>query len=150
MSSGFIPQQGEHIQTAEMCATCHTLYTPIIDSDGEVVSHFPEQMPFLEWQASDFVAQDSCQDCHMPEVNGNIVLSVTGGPGRNPFSQHSFVGGNLYALGLLRHFGNEIGVTASSKQIELILDAFDELVDQVPRLVCCLWVSLCRVATLIH
>ena len=120
-TSGFIPQQGLHLQTSEMCATCHTLYTPIIDDEGEVVGHFPEQMPYLEWLASDYADQQSCQDCHMPVAKGSVVLSVTGGPARSPFSQHSFVGGNTYALSLLRNFGEEIGVTASSAQIEAAL-----------------------------
>ena len=120
-TSGYIPQQGLHIQTAEMCASCHTLYTPIVDAAGEVIGLFPEQMPYLEWLASDYAGQQSCQDCHMPLASGEVVLSVTGGPGRSPFSRHSFVGGNTYALNLLRHFGAEIGVTASSAQIEAAL-----------------------------
>jgi hypothetical protein len=117
-TSGYIPQQGTHIQTSEMCATCHTLFTPTIDNNGEIVGLFAEQTPYLEWLASDFAEKQSCQDCHLPEAPGTVILSVTGGPARRPFSQHSFVGGNTYALSLLRHFGEEIAVTASSEQIE--------------------------------
>jgi len=117
-TAGFIPVRGPHLQSSEMCATCHTLFTPTVDGAGDVVGLFPEQTPYLEWLASDFSAQQSCQDCHMPEVAGKVQLSVTGGPMRSPFSRHSFVGGNTYALQLLRYFGPELGVTAASEQIE--------------------------------
>jgi hypothetical protein len=121
-TSGYIPQQGAHIQTSEKCATCHTLFTPTIDNNGEVAGLFPEQTPYLEWLASDFADVQSCQDCHMPEAPGQVVLSVTGGPERSPFSRHSFVGGNTYALSLLRNFGGEMDLTASSTQIDAALN----------------------------
>lgn len=120
-SSGYVPQQGLHLQTSELCATCHTLYTPTVDASGQVVSEFPEQMPYEEWLNSDYADQTSCQDCHMPEVEGEVVLSVTNSPPRSPFSRHSFVGGNTYALMLLRTFGEQIGLTADSGHIDAAL-----------------------------
>lgn len=133
--SGYIPKQGTHIQTSEMCATCHTLFTPTIDNNGEVAGHFPEQTPYLEWQASEYADQQSCQDCHMPEVPGQVVLSVTGGPERAPFSQHSFVGGNTYALHVLRHFGEQMDLTASSAQIDAALDrSYAQLQEQTAQI----------------
>jgi hypothetical protein len=134
-TSGYIPQQGVHIQTSEMCATCHTLYTPTIDNTGEVAGLFPEQTPYLEWLASNYAEQKSCQDCHMPEAPGQVVLSVTGGPERSPFSQHSFVGGNVYALSLLRNFGEEMELTASSTQIDAALNrAHKQLQEQAAQI----------------
>jgi len=75
-TSGFIPQQGFHIQSSEMCATCHTLYTPIIDQAGDVVGLFPEQMPYMEWLASDYAEKQSCQACHMPEASNLVRLAI--------------------------------------------------------------------------
>ena len=121
-ASGYIPEEGSHIQSSELCGSCHTLYTPTVDNDGGVAGLFPEQMPYIEWQASDYADEQSCQDCHMPEAPGEVVLSVTGGPGRSPFSVHSFAGGNTYALRLLQKYGDELQVTASAVQIDAALD----------------------------
>jgi hypothetical protein len=111
-----------------MCGTCHTLYTPTIDNDGEVAGIFPEQMPYIEWLASGYAGRQTCQDCHMPEAPGEVVLSVTGTPPRPNFSVHSFAGGNLYALNLLQAHGQEIGITASAEQIDAaVIRAEDQL-----------------------
>lgn len=115
-ASGFIPQQGLHVKESEICATCHTLYTPYVDEAGQIAGEFPEQMPYLEWLHSDYVAQQSCQDCHMPAAQGGVRLSITGGPLREPFFQHVFVGGNAYMLGMMGTYGEEMDVTASKSQ----------------------------------
>jgi len=117
-ASGFLPVQGLHIGKAEFCATCHMLYTPVVDAQGQVVGEFPEQMVYLEWKASSVSAKETCQTCHMPVAKGNVRLSSTGGPLRGPFNRHQFVGGNAYMLGLLGTFGQELGVTASGAQME--------------------------------
>lgn len=121
-ASGYIPERGEHIQTSALCGTCHTLYTPTVDNSGEVVGMFPEQMPYIEWLASDHADTHSCPDCHMPTAPGEVILSVTGGPPRSSFSLHSFAGGNTYALKLLEAYGEDLKVTASSEQINAALD----------------------------
>jgi len=117
-ASGFIPVQGLHIQKSELCGTCHALFTPTIDENGEILGDFPEQMTYIEWLNSSYAETKSCQDCHMPEAEGSVQLSITGGPPRNQFSQHEFVGGNTEGLLMLRYFGEEIGVTASSQQLD--------------------------------
>jgi hypothetical protein len=117
-ASGFIPVQSQHITQAELCATCHTLYTPYVDATGQIAGEFPEQMPYLEWTHSDYQQTQACQDCHMPAAQGAVRISVTGGPPRSPFAQHIFVGGNAYMLEVLRTFGEEQRVTASSEQFE--------------------------------
>ncbi len=53
-ASGYIPEEGGHIQSSELCGACHTLYTPTVDNEGDVAGLFPEQMPYIEWQASDY------------------------------------------------------------------------------------------------
>ncbi|NJP06032.1 MAG: hypothetical protein HC837_10600 [Chloroflexaceae bacterium] len=115
--STYLPMQGSHIQTSEMCATCHTLHTDSINNEGELLvgSQFPEQMPYKEWQHSDYATTNTCQSCHMPEADGAVQRSATGGEPRPNFSQHFFVGGNVYMLEVFRRFGEELGVTAGTR-----------------------------------
>jgi len=117
-ASGFIPVQSEHVERSELCATCHTLYTPFVDAAGQVGGEFPEQMPYLEWLHGDYRETHACQDCHMPVAQGGVRLSITGGDPRSPFFQHVAGGGNAYMLQVLRAFGEDLGVTASSEQFE--------------------------------
>ena len=117
-SSGFVPLQGPHMEQSELCATCHTLYTPYLDAAGQVAGEFPEQTPYLEWLASGYSASISCQDCHMPLAQGGVQLSITGGPRRTPFYQHAFVGGNAYMLEVLESFGQDLAVTASAEHFQ--------------------------------
>jgi hypothetical protein len=121
--SGYLPVQGVQTIQSELCATCHTLYTPYVDADGEVAGVFPEQVPYLEWQHSDYAETQGCQDCHMPPAQGGVRLaSVGGGPPRSPFGRHLFVGGNTYVLQLLQAFGEEWAVTASSEDFQRKID----------------------------
>jgi hypothetical protein len=123
-STGFNPVYGEHMVTAEHCATCHNLYTPYVDAQGNVLGTFPEQTPYTEWQTSRFGAeQTSCQSCHMPQAEGRVVISVVPGDlaAREPFYQHFFVGGNALILRVLRDWGGELEVTADSSHFEATL-----------------------------
>lgn len=117
-SSGFIPQQGLHLQQSEMCGTCHDLITPYLDSAGEVAGEFAEQLIYSEWEASAYANRTSCQNCHMPLAQGGVQLSITGGPLRQPFSQHIFVGGNAYMLRMLQQNGEVLQVTAAPEHFE--------------------------------
>ena len=115
--SGFIPVEAEQTGSAELCASCHTLYTPYVDEDGEVAGTFPEQVPYLEWQHSDYADSRVCQDCHMPAADGRVKTATTpGSAARAPFAQHRFIGGNTYVLKMLWALGDELNVTASSDQ----------------------------------
>ena len=117
--SGFIPMQAMHVKSSDLCATCHTVYTPFVDASGQVAGEFPEQVPYLEWQASSFKGKLSCQSCHMPAADGGVRLSVVGGHHlRSPVFQHIMVGGNAYMVGMLGAFGEELAVTASSAQFQ--------------------------------
>ena len=117
-ASGFIPVQSTHVAQSELCATCHTLYTPVFDAAGKVVGEFPEQVPYLEWFYSDYRQGPTCQGCHMPEAQGGVKVSVTSPNLRSPFAQHTFWGGNAYILGMLQAFGEELELTASAAQLE--------------------------------
>ncbi len=118
--SGFVPQQGDHLVQSELCATCHNLYTNYVTEEGVLSKdHFPEQTPYNEWLNSDYAMQSSCQDCHMPLAEGAVALSNVG-PAimRNPYAKHSFVGGNLYLLEILKNFGGELGVQANTEHFD--------------------------------
>jgi hypothetical protein len=117
-ASGYVPVESLHVKRSELCATCHTLYTPYLDAARQIAGRFPEQTPYLEWSHSDYRDTQTCQGCHMPVAQGPVRLSVTGGPPRSPFSQHVFVGGNAYLLHILGTFGEELGVTASGEHFE--------------------------------
>ena len=114
--SGFVPQQGAHLVQSELCATCHNLYTNYITEEGVLSQdYFPEQTPYSEWLNSDHATQSTCQDCHMPPAEGAVVLANQGPAiGRSPYARHSFAGGNLYVLSILKNFGGELGVQADT------------------------------------
>jgi hypothetical protein len=118
-ASGYNPIYAEHVQRSEICATCHNLTTDSLDASGAVAGQFHEQMVFLEWQHSGYLPTHACQDCHMPVAQGGVSLSITGGPLRQPFYQHHFVGGNVYMSQILDHFAEDLGVTASSGQFQM-------------------------------
>jgi hypothetical protein len=122
VASGYLAVEASHISSSELCATCHTLYTPSVDSAGQIVGEFPEQTAYLEWLNSDYAETKSCQDCHMPAAAGEAKLSVTGGAAQSPFSKHIFVGGNVYMLNLLKRSGLEQAVTASSAQFDATIE----------------------------
>jgi hypothetical protein len=123
-STGFNPVYGEHMVTAEHCATCHNLYTPYVDAQGNILGEFPEQTPYTEWQNSSFgAARTSCQSCHMPPAEGGVVISTVPGDlaARKPFYQHFFVGGNAFMLKILRDWGGELEVTADAAHFDATL-----------------------------
>jgi hypothetical protein len=128
--SGFVPVYGAHIETAELCATCHNLYTPYVDAEGNVLGEFPEQTPYTEWQSSGFSGAVPCQSCHMPRANGGVVISLMPGrlAPRQPFYQHWFVGGNALMLEILADWGGELEVTADAVHFDVTRE---RVVDQI-------------------
>ncbi len=118
--SGFTPQESDHLAKSELCATCHNLYTNYVTEEGTLSEdYFPEQTPYTEWLNSDYVGQSTCQDCHMPLAEGAVALT-NAGPTimRSPYAKHSFVGGNVYVLKLLKNFGGELGVQANTDHFD--------------------------------
>jgi hypothetical protein len=119
MHTGFVPVYGAHMGTAELCATCHNLYTPYVDAQGNVLGEFPEQTPYTEWENSGFGGAVPCQGCHMPQAQGGVVISLMPGrlAPRQPFYQHWFVGGNALMLRILADWGGELEVTADAAHL---------------------------------
>ncbi len=133
---GFKPVYGSHTNDSALCATCHTLFTPYVDAQGNVVGEFPEQTPYLEWKHSDFGVNaerrydigenpgqgKNCQECHMPhsEEGGVDIARWTPKKAKpkDHFSQHHFVGGNVFMLNILQNNITNLGLSASTEKFE--------------------------------
>lgn len=127
--AGFTPRFSDHMDRSELCATCHTLMVPLFDANGVGAGMFPEQTPYLEWRESRFGdGKDgddrSCQQCHMPEAFGAVVISTMGhrhtGP-RYPFARHHFVGGNAFMLALMDTYWEMMDLPVPDRRFDLSL-----------------------------
>ena len=117
--TGFVQAEGAHIRQSELCATCHTLITQAFGPNGEVIGSLPEQMNFQEWEHSAFKAEErSCQSCHMPKTPGPLRAASVLGDARDTMSRHLFVGGNAFMVRMLSRYRTELGVEASSAELE--------------------------------
>ena len=122
-ATGFRPTEAEHVQSSELCASCHTLLTHSLRPDGGEGPEFPEQVPYLEWQASSFAADGtSCQDCHMPEVSEDVPVTGVLGRERSDVSRHVFRGGNFFMLRMLNRYRDALGVVALPQELSLAAD----------------------------
>ncbi len=120
-SVNYTPVLGEHTTQSEMCATCHTLFTPYVDNEGNIAGEAPEQTPYLEWKNSIYPQQEiECQTCHMPVLEEGVIISnrPSSLSSRLPYANHYFVGGNIYMLKILKANAFGIGVTAGSVEID--------------------------------
>ncbi len=134
------PVAGPHMESSRVCASCHTVFLPVIDASGVVVDGKYEQATYLEWVNSEYrdggtVAQ-SCQGCHMPDSFAgaaplkfkiaNIqdqdfpitsflapLKDITVEP-RDGYRRHLLLGINVYALELFREFPDILGVRTKS------------------------------------
>jgi hypothetical protein len=117
-TQGFVPTSAAHIRDSGLCGSCHTLYTTARDANGKVIGRFPEQVPFQEWQHSDYYNRQSCQDCHMPVVNQPIAVTAIYGPLRDGMHRHVFVGGNFLLEHLLNQHRDELAVKALPQELD--------------------------------
>lgn len=117
-ASTFQPAEAGHMQDSGLCGSCHTLYTHTLGAGGEVIGELPEQMPFLEWRHSRYAETDTCQDCHMPVVEGKASPASVLGESRAGVSRHSFRGGNFFMPRILDRYRDELGVTAASRHLQ--------------------------------
>ena len=117
----FTAMHGAHTGTSKLCATCHDLKTPFVDSLGNLASsspdtEFPEQMPFTEWSNSDYreggPSETHCQGCHMPEMEG-LVRMADSGIRRPGVSSHQMLGVNTQMMKIFDDNRQELNVTAT-------------------------------------
>ena len=121
--SGYLPLQSLHAASSEVCATCHTLYTPYVDASGQPAGEFPEQVPYLEWFYSSYRRTRTCADCHMPDAEGGVNIASSSVNPRSPFARHIFPGANPYVLQMLQAYGDELAVTAEADHFQESIDA---------------------------
>jgi len=128
---GYTPVYSDHVSDSELCATCHTLFTPYVDNQGQVAGYFPEQTPYLEWKNSSYPGeQKECQTCHMRATEEAMKISTAPpwlSTQRTPIFGHEFVGGNVFMNTMLKLHGAEIGVTATN-------DHFDSTISKTANL----------------
>lgn len=117
--TGFEQEQAPHIRESELCATCHTLITEALGPDGRVIGSLPEQMNYQEWRHSAFFQeQRSCQSCHMPLARGPVRIASVLGDYRDSAARHTLIGGNAFMLRLMNRYRAELGIEASSAELE--------------------------------
>ncbi len=116
-TGGFRPTFATHIADSALCGTCHTLYTTARGAGGKVIGQLPEQMPYQEWLHSDYAGKQSCQSCHMPEVQGPAPIAAVLGVDRLGVRQHVFVGGNFFMQRVLNNYRNELSVAATPQEL---------------------------------
>ncbi|MCC6320117.1 MAG: hypothetical protein IT438_01625 [Phycisphaerales bacterium] len=130
-------------ESSQMCGTCHDVSIPTFtrQANGEYelntvdepgpskYQQYPEQRTYSEWANSLFAqapvdlagrfggtrgAVSSCQDCHMPGVNGTGC--ALDGPMRPKLPQHNLNGANSWVLRAVRsaYFDSETGLTGQA------------------------------------
>ena len=117
LASGLTVTQSDHLKQAALCGSCHTLYTPTLDASGKPAGRFPEQMPYLEWQHSDYHDKQTCQSCHMPAIAGPAPDATLGSAFREGLRRHSFPGANFFMQDLLVTHHDDLAVTASPAEL---------------------------------
>jgi Secretion system C-terminal sorting domain len=122
---GYEPVYEPKSMNSELCATCHTLFTPTLDESGNVVGNFPEQTPYLEWKNSIYPLQQiTCQSCHSPKIFDPIDIATVpefDTTHRSPFWEETFVGGNTFILKMLRDYPDTLQVTATTEHFDSTL-----------------------------
>lgn len=133
----YTPEFGRHVQNSALCATCHTLYTPILGPANDVIGRFPEQTPFLEWRASEYAKSGKhCQDCHMQRLDEPIKVSARPPwlEKRQPFWRHQFVGGNAFMLQLMANRAKAIEPNAPTDTLAMTVSRAREQLRHAARI----------------
>jgi hypothetical protein len=114
----YLPTHSDHIRDSGLCGSCHTLYTSALGPHGEKLAKFPEQMPFQEWQHSEYQTKQSCQNCHMPEVKEPVAATALYGQLREGMHRHVFVGSNFVMEGMLQDHRDELATAALPEEMD--------------------------------
>lgn len=113
------PQKGDQMRDPALCGSCHTLYTDALGPHGEKVGVLPEQMPYQEWQHSEYNGtSQTCQYCHMPEVKEPIAITALYGQQREGMHRHVFVGGDFIMEGMLEDHRDELATHAPKEEMD--------------------------------
>jgi len=117
-ATGFTPKKVDYLGDSALCASCHTLLTDALDDQGKPAGSLPEQVPYQEWQHSDYVKRQSCQDCHMTQVKGEAPITSIHAQDHDGVFRHVFTGGNATLLRMLKDHAGELGVIATPGELE--------------------------------
>jgi nitrate/TMAO reductase-like tetraheme cytochrome c subunit len=114
------PTQGDQMRDSGLCGSCHTLITSALGPNGEKIARFPEQVPYQEWQHSDYASttKQTCQDCHMPVVKEPVAITALYGQPRDGMHRHVFVGGNFVIEGMLQDHRKELATAALPEEMD--------------------------------
>jgi hypothetical protein len=129
-SAEFVPARATNLEKSELCSTCHTLYTTPLDAPAtgrgtQQLARFPEQVPYLEWRASEYAQVNNgktgktCQACHMTFTTEPAPAASVLGPLRERFARHGFQGANFFMLGMLERYRTELEVAALPQELSL-------------------------------
>jgi hypothetical protein len=112
-------QDLEFLPSSRSCGTCHDVSTERERVDDRGVGlgvPFNEQRTYSEWLASDFAIPGgpefaSCQDCHMPVIDGSILgcNMFAGQPHPDGGRRHVLVGANATTLRVLKSLYGSAG-----------------------------------------
>lgn len=117
-TGGFLPQRGDHIRSAELCASCHTLITKALGPDGREIGSLPEQVPYQEWLHSSYRDERTCQSCHMPAVSEATPIARILSAPRTGLAHHEFVASNFFMQRVLGKYRDELAVGAETSELE--------------------------------
>jgi hypothetical protein len=87
-------------------------------ASGAKLPRFSEQMPYKEWQHSDYVTKQTCQQCHMLAVNEPTPVTVLYGQTRDGARHHVFVGSNFVMEGMLQDHPDELKTVAFPTEMD--------------------------------
>ncbi|MDB6090900.1 MAG: hypothetical protein JWN85_3684 [Gammaproteobacteria bacterium] len=121
-TGGFQPTRGDHIRSAEVCATCHTLITKALGPDGSEIGSVAEQVPYQEWLHSDYRTQRTCQSCHMPVVEEEVPITRVLGVKRPGVARHEFVAANFFLQRMFERYHDELNVAAQPQELAAAAD----------------------------
>ena len=117
------PVRGDHIREAALCGSCHTLITEALGPYGKKLGiQFHEQMPFQEWQHSDYRDKQTCQDCHMPVVKEAVPITALYGEPRQGLHRHVFVGPNFLVEGMLEDHRDDLATAAQPAELKAMIE----------------------------
>jgi hypothetical protein len=116
-TGGFRPEQGDQIRSAELCASCHTLITHALASDGSEIGSLPEQVPYQEWLHSAYKNERTCQGCHMPGVHEVTPIARILSEPRSGLAHHEFPGANFFMQRVLERFHDDLAVSAPAPEL---------------------------------